>query len=160
MTEISASEVTDRDVFVTRAFDARREVVWKFFTQPELIAQWFGPTGITVPIDSVDVDLTVGGKWVLTMVDDASGEKYPIDGVIRVCEPPEYLEIGVGAQTAVGELENVTLRLQFHDHGGKTRVTLHQGPFTDEQREQTGAGWELSFVKLDAILTDSQLAAS
>ncbi|HEY4269804.1 MAG TPA: SRPBCC domain-containing protein [Galbitalea sp.] len=152
MTEISESEVTDRDVFVTRAFNAPRDVVWKFFTQRDLIAQWFGPTGITVPLETVEIELTVGGKWVLTMVDDASGEKYPIDGVILVCEPPEFLEIGVGAKTAVGDLENIRMRLQFHDHGEKTRVTLHQGPFTDEQREQTEAGWELSFGKLDALL--------
>ena len=43
------------------------------------------------------------------------------------------------------------MHVQFHDHGEKTRVTLHQGPFTEEQRTQTAVGWEMSWVKLDGI---------
>lgn len=152
MTEITPSEVTDRDVYITRAFAAPRDVVWKFFTQPELLSQWFGPTGVSVPVDSVTVELRVGGTWKLVMVDDASGAHFPMDGIITSCEPPEYLEIRATAHGESGDMENIRLRLQFHDHGEKTRLTLHQGPFTDEQREQTEQGWGLSFVTLDELL--------
>jgi uncharacterized protein YndB with AHSA1/START domain len=152
MTEIMPSEVTDRDVYVTRAFNAPRDVVWKFFTQPELLAKWFGPTSVSVPVESVTVELRVGGLWKLVMVDNASGAHFPMDGTISVCEPPEYLEITATAHGADGDMDNVRLRLQFHDHGEKTRVTLHQGPFTDEQRQQTEEGWGLSFTKLDNLL--------
>ena len=38
----------DTDVFITRAFAAPREVVWRFFTEPEYLARWFGPVGVHV----------------------------------------------------------------------------------------------------------------
>ena len=141
-------EVTDRDVFITRAFAAPREVVWKFFTEPELLAQWFGPDTVHVDPASVVIELREGGRWDLDMVDNATGEHYPLRSVIRVVRPPEYLE---------GSLEGggstVALRLWFHDHGDITRLTLHQGPFAAEQfRSDTHDGWELSFQKIDAIL--------
>jgi hypothetical protein len=41
--------------------------------------------------------------------------------------------------------------VQFHDHGDTTRLTLHQGPFTDEMRDLTFEGWNQSFEKLDVI---------
>ena len=44
----------------------------------------------------------------------------------------------MGAQTAAGEAEDVILRIQFHDHGDKTRITLHQGPFDEQFRDMTG----------------------
>ena len=46
----------------------------------------------------------------------------------------------------------VVLRVWFHDHGDKTRITLHQGPFTAEFRDMTAEGWEESFQKIDAIV--------
>jgi hypothetical protein len=46
----------------------------------------------------------------------------------------------------------IRLRIWLHDHGDKTRMTLHQGPFTPEFRDMTVDGWNESFVKLDAAL--------
>jgi uncharacterized protein YndB with AHSA1/START domain len=154
MTEISPQDVTDRDVYITRAFDAPRDVVWKFWTEPELLSEWFGPTTTHVPVETVTVELRVGGRWELSMVDDETGQAYPVRGRITRCEPPEYLEITANAESSEGDLENIVLRVQFHDHGDKTRVTIHQGPFTDEQRDMTAAGWELSFVKLDTVFAN------
>ncbi|MCU1535508.1 MAG: hypothetical protein JWR53_1989 [Glaciihabitans sp.] len=147
---------TERDVFITRAFDAPRDVVWKFWTQPELITQWFGPTAFSVPLDTVEIDLRVGGVWNLAMADDVTGERFPIQGIITACDEPEYLEITLSAQTGVGDVDNVVLRIQFHDHGDKTRITLHQGPFDEVQRDLTVQGWELSFVKLDTVLDQNE----
>lgn len=144
--------VTDRDVFVTRAFTAPVATVWKFWTQPELISQWFGPDGFDVPLDTVVIEPKVGGRWELTMREIASGNLFPITGTITEIVPNEYIEIAADASTDSGELEDLGLRITFHDHGDKTRVTLHQGEFTDEQKEQTAVGWEMSWVKLDGLL--------
>ncbi|MDQ1608345.1 MAG: hypothetical protein QOE16_1077 [Microbacteriaceae bacterium] len=151
----TSAEVTERDVYITRAFDAPRDVVWRFFTEPERIAAWFGPAGISTPVDTVTVELREGGRWELTMVDDATGAEYPLLGTIMTCIAPEYLEIVASAETGVGPIEDVVLRIQFHDHGDRTRITLHQGPFTDEQKEQTATGWEMSFVKLDKLFAEA-----
>jgi uncharacterized protein YndB with AHSA1/START domain len=56
------------------------------------------------------------------------------------------------ASTEQGDVEDVILRIQFHDHGETTRMTLHQGPFTPEFRDLTRDGWLQSFDKLDAII--------
>ena len=149
MTDLPA--VTDRDVYITRSFAARRELVWKFWTEPDHLALWFGPEGVHTPRERIEVELREGGTWTLGMTDDASGELYPLSATfLRVVEP-EYLELHI-ASAHEGDIEDVILRVQFHDHGGTTRMTLHQGPFDEQARDLTTAGWNESFLKLDTIL--------
>ena len=50
-------QALDTDVFITRAFNARRDVVWKFFTEPEYMARWFGPHTVHVDESTVKVQL-------------------------------------------------------------------------------------------------------
>jgi uncharacterized protein YndB with AHSA1/START domain len=149
MIEYSIPEVTDRDVYITRSFDAPVELVWKFWTQPDLLAQWFGPQGISTPSDTIEIDAREGGSWNLTMKDE-NGE-YPIRATITKVVEKEYLEMVMQSDTASGFLDNEVLRIQFHDHGEKTRITLHQGPFTPEFRDLTRDGWNDSFAKLDGV---------
>ena len=146
-------EVTDNDVFITRAFDAPRDVMWKFWTKPEYLVQWFGPVGVHVDPSTVVVDLREGGRWDLDMVDDENGTHYPVRCTLTVVREPEYLEGRMASEpNAEGNLQDVVLRVWFHDHGAKTRITLHQGPFSPEYRDMTSQGWELSFQKIDALL--------
>lgn len=144
--------VTDSDVYITRSFAAPVDVVWRFWMTPDGIAQWFGPDGFEVPLGSVTIEPRVGGAWNLAMRDE-EGNRFPITGTIVELVEHELLVVDLGAQTGLGDLEHVTLRVQFHDHGERTRITLHQGPFTPEQRTATAAGWEMSFAKTDAIIT-------
>lgn len=148
MTDLPA--VTERDVYITRSFAAPRDIVWKFWTEPARLAEWFGPTGVHTPLDRIEVTLEEGGTWYLGMTDDASGELYPLSATFLKIEAPEYLEVHI-ATASQGEIEDVILRVQFHDHGESTRMTLHQGPFTPENRDLTVEGWEQSFAKLDAV---------
>jgi len=141
--EIPTAE--DTDVFITRAFDAPRDVVWKFFTEPALLATWFGPSSVHVDPASVEIDLRVGGVWNLDMVDNETGEHYPVRSELTAVVAPEYLEGQVVSPAGV-----VTLRIWLHDHGDKTRLTLHQGPFSAEFRDMTSDGWLESFLKIDA----------
>jgi uncharacterized protein YndB with AHSA1/START domain len=143
-------QATDRDVYITRSFDAPIEVVWKFWTEPDLLAQWFGPHGISVPVDTVEVEAREGGPWNLTMKDE-NGE-YPVRSTFKKVVKHEYLELEMHTDENAGFLGNEILRIQFHDHGERTRITLHQGPFTPELRDVTTDGWNDSFVKLDTIL--------
>ncbi len=50
---------------ITRVFDARRELVWKAWTDPELVMQWWGPTGFTSP--ACKIDFRVGGQYLCCM---------------------------------------------------------------------------------------------
>jgi uncharacterized protein YndB with AHSA1/START domain len=142
--------VTERDVYITRSFAAPIQLVWDFWTKPELLAQWFGPHGISVHESTIAVDVREGGAWNLRMHDDNG--VYPIEAEILIAAPPEYLELRLQANTAQGQVEDVLLRIQFHDHGDTTRMTLQQGPFDPEFRDLTRDGWIQSFEKLDAIV--------
>jgi uncharacterized protein YndB with AHSA1/START domain len=63
MTENTASEV--ERMVVTRVFDAPRELVWRAWTEPEYVMQWWGPKGFTAPV--CRMDFRVGGKSLCCM---------------------------------------------------------------------------------------------
>jgi uncharacterized protein YndB with AHSA1/START domain len=57
---------TAQEIRITRVFDAPRELVWKAWTEPEHLAQWWGPRGRTTPVDSITLDLRPGGElWLV-----------------------------------------------------------------------------------------------
>src|SRR3981081_2740246 len=63
MTENTVSEI--ERMVVTRVFDAPRELVWKAWTDPKYVMQWWGPKGFTAPV--CQMDFRVGGKSLLCM---------------------------------------------------------------------------------------------
>jgi uncharacterized protein YndB with AHSA1/START domain len=139
---------------ITRIFDAPRELVYRAFTDPDQLAQWFGPVGCWVPRESVEVDARVGGhlRFVMTAPDGQS----PVDATFTEVVENELLAATMeasGIPGAAGPLRG-HLRLEFHDEGaGKTRLELRQGPFPAGQLgPDTRSGWESSFTKLDALL--------
>jgi len=146
--------MTDAEVNITRAFNAPRDLVWRFWTEPELLSRWFGPTGFHVPVEEVDIDMRAGGRWNLVMVGDETGERAPIRTDLLEVEHPEFFFGDQLNEPDSPFLPGMQLRVQFHDHGEKTRVTLHQGPFTPEFRDMTVEGWELSFLKLDTVFAE------
>ena len=52
---------TDREIVMTRVFDAPRHLVFDALTKPELLARWYGPRGWTLVV--CEIDLRVGGAW-------------------------------------------------------------------------------------------------
>jgi uncharacterized protein YndB with AHSA1/START domain len=137
---------------IVRAFDAPREVVWRAWTEPEQLAQWFGPRGISTPLDKIRMDLRPGGQASLVMVDDASGVEYLNTGTYLEIVPPERLvwkDDGFSDGTGPGTV-TVTLR----DLGGKTELTVHVvADFTETMRAQAEVGWRSSFDKLAELLS-------
>lgn len=55
----------ERGIVIERVFDAPSKAVWRAWTDPEFIKQWWGPEGFTAP--NIKVDLNVGGKYIFTM---------------------------------------------------------------------------------------------
>ena len=137
---------------IVRAFDAPREVVWRAWTEPEQLAQWFGPRGISTPLDKIRMDLRPGGQASLVMVDDASRVEYLNTGTYLEIVPPERLvwkDDGFSDGTGPGTV-TVTLR----DLGGKTELTVHVvADFTETMRAQAEVGWGSSFDKLAELLS-------
>jgi len=145
------------EVYIERVFDAPRELVWKAFTDPDEIAKWFGPVGYSVPRESVEVDLRVGGHQRLTMVPD--DPSYPpggtSEGVFDEIVEPEVLVVHEDLEGEMAELfgaERIDLRIELHDEEGKTRLVVRQGPYRDAFAGNREEGWKSSFTKLDALL--------
>src|SRR5665213_1923634 len=62
------------EVFISRYFDAPPEMVYRAFTDPDELAQWFAPLVFHVPRATVDIDAKTGGHWRMTMVNNDNPE--------------------------------------------------------------------------------------
>jgi uncharacterized protein YndB with AHSA1/START domain len=78
----------DRELVITRVFDAPRELVWKAWTDPKHIAQWWGPKGFTTRVEQMD--FRPGGIWRYVMC-SPDGTEYPVNGVFREVVPSERI---------------------------------------------------------------------
>ena len=72
-----------------RTYAAPQQLVWEAWTDPDHLAQWWGPHGVTTPRDSIELDLRPGGRMSFVMVDDATGQRYPNSGTVLEVDPPE-----------------------------------------------------------------------
>jgi uncharacterized protein YndB with AHSA1/START domain len=140
----------DQKVLITRIFDAPRDVVFQAWTDPEQVAQWFGPDGFDTPRETVIIDLRVGGRYELGMVQQQSGVVFPVRYEIIELDPPRLLVLKSEPMPEVGMHEPTVTRIELHAHGEKTRMSLTDGPCT--QSAHAEAGWNGAFVKLDALL--------
>ena len=76
---------------LSREYGATPDVLWRAWTDPDQVAEWWHPAGVHTPRESVSIDLRVGGRYAYTMVNDSSGEEYPTGGVYREVAPNERL---------------------------------------------------------------------
>ncbi len=159
------------EVVVVRELDIPPAAAWRAWSDPELVKQWWGPTGFTCP--RADVDLRVGGstlvtmqapaeyggfamhnRWTYTAVDEprriefvntfADADGNPIDPAAAGIPP------GVPAEVPhVVELEPLP--------GGRTRVTVTERGYTDEEtRAQSQLGQEQCLDKMQALFTEGR----
>ncbi len=108
---------TDREIVLTRVFDAPRNLVFDAWTKPELLKRWFGPRGWSLVV--CEVDLKVGGAWRFVLR-GPDGTDMGMRGVYREIVPPERLVHTESFDDYPGE-SLVTGVLVEHD--GKTTLT-------------------------------------
>ena len=77
---------TDREIVMTRVFDAPRHLVFDAFSKPELLKRWFGPRGWSLVVCEVDLKVGGGFRFVLRGPD---GKEMGMRGVYREIVPPE-----------------------------------------------------------------------
>jgi uncharacterized protein YndB with AHSA1/START domain len=142
----------DREVRITRTFDAPRELVFRAWLDPEQITAWMAPAGVEVPRSSIEVDARAGGVIAYSMVDPSSGQEYPTRFEIVELAEPELLLLESPAQPEFGFLERMTTRVVFEEDGEGTMVTITQGPHTDETLPDADAGWASVLDNLEALL--------
>ena len=149
-----------QELVTTRIFDAPRELVFKVWTEPEHITQWWGPKGFTTRV--TELDLRLGGAWRYIMT-SPNGTEYPIKGIFREVIPPERIvtqdEFDAGYEQVVkADLPpGMVTTVIFEDLNGKTKLTLRMTHASTEDRrkhEEMGviAGWNSSFDRLEKCL--------
>ena len=139
----------DNEVLITRIFDAPREEVFKAWTDPDEVAAWYGPEQFDTPSDRIKIDLRVGGRYELTMVRRDGGGEFAIGYDIVELVEPELLVLRSDPISEMGMHEPTITRVELHDHGDKTRMTLSDGPYPTNA-SHAEAGWSASFDKLAA----------
>ena len=141
-----------REVRITRTFDASRELVFRAWLDPDQIAAWMAPAGLEVPRSSIAVDPRPGGVIEYSMVEPSSGRSYPVRFEIVELMEPEMFLFESPPQPEFGFHERTTTRVVFEEDGGRTTVTITQGPHTDETIGDAQAGWTSILDTLASLL--------
>ena len=138
---------SDRELTISRVFDATRALVFKIWTEPAHIKHWWGPRGYTTL--SCAMDLRPGGAWRVGSR-HTDGSETAERGVFREIVEPERLVFTHAWEGEDGKLGHETLvTVTFADLGDRTRMTFHQAPFTSvEIRDGHFQGWSESFDML------------
>jgi uncharacterized protein YndB with AHSA1/START domain len=134
MTDPAAAPTDDRELVLTRLIDAPPETVYRAWTEPALLKQWFAPLPYTTP--SAELDVRPGGANRIVMR-SPDGADMPCDGVYLEVVPGRRLVL-TDAYTRAWEPSPkpfMTLIVTFEDEGGKTRYTARVRHWTVEDRE-------------------------
>lgn len=161
-TRHGSAEVTlpsDREIVITRRFDAPVELVWETLTTPRHLLRWWGPTWC--PLVSCQIDLRVGGTWRY-VARDADGNELGWHGTYREIEPP-HRTVSTEVFEGFPDAESLnTVTLTHHD--GVTTlqtVVLHASKEFRDGHIASGmeAGMQETFDRLDDLLDSSDSIA-
>jgi uncharacterized protein YndB with AHSA1/START domain len=151
---------TDREVKVTRSFKAPRGLVYRAFTEPELVRRWLlGPPGWSMPV--CEMDVRVGGKYRWNWRNDQDGSQFGFNGTFREVQPPaklvhtETYDAGTVGESFPGQEALVTVT--FAEEDGVTTMTSVIDFGSKEARDGAMAtgmtdGMEQSYQLLDRLL--------
>lgn len=120
----------EREIRLSREFQASREVVFDAFTAPEKIGQWWGPNGFTTTTKSMS--FKVGGEWIFTM-HGPDGTDYPNRIVYTKILRPEVIKYDHSGNRPDEEI-HFQATITFEDMDRQTKVTLKMVFPTVEKR--------------------------
>ncbi len=151
------SNTQDRELLLSRSLNAPVELVWEVWTQPEHLAQWWGPNGFTTTIQTMDI--TAGGQWNLVM-HGPDGTDYKNRSTFKEIIPLKkivYDHVSAPKFTAT---------ITFEAQGETTLITWHMLFETAEEFIQVvktfkaDEGLKQNLEKLSAYLADQRVKSS
>ena len=117
-----SEETADREIVITRDFNAPRELVWEAMTNPKHVVNWWGPRGFSTTIE--EMDFRVGGVWQHIMR-GPDGVKYPNKSVFKEIVKPERIVYQHGGKRENGPGVSFESTWAFEALAAdKTRVTI------------------------------------
>jgi uncharacterized protein YndB with AHSA1/START domain len=140
---------SDRELVVTRTFDAPPATVFKAWSQPDLFRRWWVPEGAGIALVACDMDVRTGGKYRLEF--GAGDQTMAFYGKYLDVVPDQRI-VWTNDEGEEGAVTTVT----FADQDGKTLLTFHEVYPTKEALEEamhgSAAGLPTQFDQLDALL--------
>jgi uncharacterized protein YndB with AHSA1/START domain len=149
------SKTAERELVITRLFDAPRELVWKAWTEREIVLKWLGPKDFTAVDFSLDP--RPGGAWHSSMR-SPDGKEYSNRGTVREAVEPERLVFTFAWDNEDGSPgREMLITITFADRDGGTEMTFAQALFESaEDRDGHREGWSESFDKLTEYLASAR----
>ena len=118
-----AENTTEREIVITREFNAPRELVWEAMTNPKHVVNWWGPRGFTCAIENMD--FRVGGVWKQTMR-GPDGTNYLNEHVFKEIVKPERIVLSHGGKREDGAIVRSLATWTFETTApNRTKVTIH-----------------------------------
>jgi len=142
----------DRELVITRTLDASRAAVFRAWTDPRQLAQWWGPEGFTAP--TCNLDLRVGGAW-RTCMRSPDGNEMWVGGVYREIESPQRLVFTWAWDGDDGNPGHESLVTAiFKVSGGRTQLRVaHRLLESKKSRDLHKQGWGSTLNALATYLT-------
>lgn len=140
----------EREIVLSRVFDAPRELVFEAWTNPDHLNRWFGPKGFSTKTH--EADIRVGGRWRFDMI-GPDGTRYDNRMVFLEIRKPERLVMDHGSDKD-DDPAKFRVTITFDEQSNKkTVVTLRQLHPTREQRNaKLGFGAvEIGYTTLDGL---------
>ncbi len=122
---------SDREMLITRDFDAPRRLVFEAWTRPELVRRWYGCAAFAMSV--CEIDLRVGGGWRFVLNDPGTGMDHGFSGEYREIAAPERLVYTERYEPIPGSDHLVTLT--FTEQAGRTTLTEHLLHASRENRD-------------------------
>ncbi len=144
---MTSHQAAPAELNLTRVFDAPRDLVFRCMITPEHLTRFWGPAGVSAPVEHIRVDARPGGVFETLMVNDADGSTYPTRAVYVEVNEPERL---VWTETRSG----MTMAATFVDLGGaRTEVRIRQTNVPEAMLSPDAqAGFRTSLDKFAAYL--------
>ena len=156
MTSKTTTRAEGRELFLTRIFDAPPEKLFRAWTDPALLKEWFTPRPWTTPV--VETDVRPGGANYFLMR-GPNGEEHPCHGVYLAVEENRRLVFTDAYTTAwvLSEKPFMTVELTFADLGGRTEYAARVQHWTVADREAHEAmgfhdGWSAATEQLARLV--------
>ena len=155
---LTMSFPSEREIVITRTFDAPRRLIFEAMTQPEHVRHWYGPSSLTMK--SCEIDLRVGGQWRY-VVQAPDGSEFAFSGIYQEITPPERIVSTELFEGMPGTDYLATLTLKEQD--GKTILInhlLYQSQAHRDGHLHSGmeGGMRESFDRLDEVVNTLDLA--
>ena len=154
MNRTAVERKSDRELVVTRTFDAPVHIVFEAWSKPELFKQWWVPKSVGMSLLSCDMDIRTGGTYRLVFSHPAFDQPMAFFGTYKEVTPHKRL-VWANEESDQGAVTTVT----FEENDGKTLVTFHElYPTTaalEEALAGSAEGLPEQFAQLDELLAGS-----